>query len=176
MASTRDRCKRAWPVPRASSRTSPTMTKKARGKPDCFVAFAPRNDGCSEISASSRAQAKRSSVFVTAKAAPGACWYPCYRSWLWIPGLILRIVPNDNPLDSISRAPSDLPVVPKCRRRTALISGANQRHFRRRPVPLKRGVSRSSRTLGVGCDGRDGTADERCHCGRRSRVVLTSRR
>jgi hypothetical protein len=84
--------------------------------------------------------------------------------------------PDDGPLDSISRQVSDLPVVPKCRRRTALISGANQRHFRRRPVPLKRGVSRSSRTLGVGCDGRDGTADERCHCGRRSRSVLIPRR
>jgi len=35
-----------------------------------------------------------------------------------------------------------------------------------------RGVSRSSRTLGTGCGGRQGSADERCWGGRRSRVVL----
>jgi len=46
----------------------------------------------------------------------------------------------------------------------------------------KRGVSRSSRTWGAGCGGRDGIgarferADERCYCVRRSRVVLTPRR
>jgi hypothetical protein len=51
----------------------------------------------------------------------------------------------------------------------------------RRPVPTKRGVSRSSRTLGAGCDGRKSPgailcADERRFCGRRSRVVLMPRR
>jgi len=35
-----------------------------------------------------------------------------------------------------------------------------------------RGVSRSSRTLGTGCGGRESSADERCWRGRRSRVVL----
>jgi hypothetical protein len=30
----------------------------------------------------------------------------------------------------------------------------NQRHIARRPGPITRGVSRSSRTLGAGCDGR----------------------
>ena len=46
-----------------------------------------------------------------------------------------------------------------------------------RPAPDKRGASRSSRTLGAGCDGR-----RRCQLtsdvagGRRSRVVLTPRR
>jgi hypothetical protein len=46
----------------------------------------------------------------------------------------------------------------------------------------KRGVSRSSRTLGAGCDGRGGvrranSAPDEWHCcGRRSRVVLTPRR
>jgi hypothetical protein len=41
---------------------------------------------------------------------------------------------------------------------------------------MKRGVSRSSRTLGAGCDGRLGATDERVLSGRRSRVVLTPRR
>jgi hypothetical protein len=36
----------------------------------------------------------------------------------------------------------------------ALISPPNHRHLSGHPVPLKRGVSRSSRTLGAGCDGR----------------------
>jgi hypothetical protein len=46
----------------------------------------------------------------------------------------------------------------------------------------KRGVSRSSRTLGAGCDGRgsvrraNSAPDEWHCCGRRSRVVLTPRR
>jgi len=43
--------------------------------------------------------------------------------------------------------------------------------------PHKRGASRSSRTLGAGCDGRDGGAlTRRRRRGRRSRVVLTPRR
>jgi hypothetical protein len=46
---------------------------------------------------------------------------------------------------------------------------------------LKRGGSRSSRTLGAGCDGRkvlkrSHCADEQRLCGRRSRVVLAPRR
>jgi hypothetical protein len=40
----------------------------------------------------------------------------------------------------------------------------------------KRGASRSSRTLGAGCDGRDIAADECWYRGRRSRVVLAPRR
>jgi hypothetical protein len=42
--------------------------------------------------------------------------------------------------------------------------------------PHLRGVSRSSRTLGAGCDGREDAADEQRMRGRRSRVVLTPRR
>jgi hypothetical protein len=46
----------------------------------------------------------------------------------------------------------------------------------RYPALTKRGASRSSRTLGAGCDGRDIAADE-CWCrGRRNRVVLAPRR
>ena len=40
----------------------------------------------------------------------------------------------------------------------------------------KRGASRSSGTLGAGCDGRFGAVDERGQGGRRNRVVLISRR
>jgi hypothetical protein len=40
----------------------------------------------------------------------------------------------------------------------------------------KRGVSRSSRTLGAGCGGRGGVTDEHADCGWRSRVVLIPRR
>jgi hypothetical protein len=43
------------------------------------------------------------------------------------------------------------------------------------PRPIKRGVSRSSRTLGGGCDGRGGARDERAGHGRTSRVVLAPR-
>ena len=42
--------------------------------------------------------------------------------------------------------------------------------------PTQRGVSRTSRTSGTGCDGRSGARDGRCQCGRRSRAVLTPRR
>jgi hypothetical protein len=56
----------------------------------------------------------------------------------------------------------------------------NHRRILRRPTPSERGVSRSSRTLGVGCDGRNGVrregAGRNACCGRRSRVVLTPRR
>jgi hypothetical protein len=44
------------------------------------------------------------------------------------------------------------------------------------PALLKRGASRSSRTLGAGCDGRKLREDDAHRCGRRSRVVLISRR
>ena len=57
-----------------------------------------------------------------------------------------------------------------------LIFSANQSHLPRRPALIKRGASRSSRTLGAGCDGRYGTQDEVRRSGRRSRVVLTPRR
>jgi len=40
------------------------------------------------------------------------------------------------------------------------------------PHPIKRGASRSSRTLEAGCDGRNVAADECRYCGRRNRVVL----
>jgi hypothetical protein len=47
-----------------------------------------------------------------------------------------------------------LPVVPICRGSAFLIVTPNQRQIHRYPVPLERGVSRSSRTLGAGCGGR----------------------
>jgi hypothetical protein len=69
-----------------------------------------------------------------------------------------------------------LPVVPICRNPSALPLPPNQRQISRRPVLTKRGASRSSRTLGAGCDGREGAVDEQRQSGRRSRVVLTPRR
>jgi hypothetical protein len=51
-----------------------------------------------------------------------------------------------------------LPVVPICRNPSALPLPPNQRQISRRPVLDKRGVSRSSRTLGAGCDGRGSDA------------------
>jgi hypothetical protein len=44
------------------------------------------------------------------------------------------------------------------------------------PRPHRRGASRSSRTLGAGCDGRAWCTDECARRGRRSRVVLAPRR
>src|ERR1700730_15155736 len=52
----------------------------------------------------------------------------------------------------------DVAVVPLCRRRAALPKTPNQQHRSACPAPLKRGVSRSSRTLGAGCGGRGGGA------------------
>jgi hypothetical protein len=51
-----------------------------------------------------------------------------------------------------------LPVVPICRNPLVLPLPPNQRQISRRPVLTKRGASRSSRTLGAGCGGRDGDA------------------
>jgi len=65
-----------------------------------------------------------------------------------------------------------LPVVPICRMHAALFGTPNHQHDSRRPAPLKRGASRSSRTLGAGCGGRERAHDERTRRGRRSRVVL----
>jgi hypothetical protein len=48
----------------------------------------------------------------------------------------------------------NLPVVPICRTSPALCCRANQNDALARPAPEKRGGSRSSRTLGAGCDGR----------------------
>jgi hypothetical protein len=78
-------------------------------------------------------------------------------------------------LDTILRASTDLPVVPSCRRRAALIEHPNQQHLSRRPAH-KRGVSRSSRTLVRDAMDAIASQDERRVCGRRSRVVLASRR
>jgi hypothetical protein len=55
-------------------------------------------------------------------------------------------------------------------------SGPNHLFIHRHPVPHERGVSRSSRTLGAGSDGRGCALDEQHGGGRRSRVVLTPRR
>jgi hypothetical protein len=74
----------------------------------------------------------------------------------------------------------NLPVVPMCRRSLALRCRANQNDALACLVSAKRGGSRSSRTLGAGCDGRKALkrnhcADEQRICGRRSRVVLALR-
>ena len=55
-------------------------------------------------------------------------------------------------------------------------SDPNQNYIYRRPASFSRGVSRSSRTLSAGCDGRGGTQTNGAGHGRRSRVVLASRR
>jgi len=49
-----------------------------------------------------------------------------------------------------------LPVVPTCRTPARLPRDGETPHVSRHPAPEKRGVSRSSRTSGVGCDGREG--------------------
>jgi hypothetical protein len=56
------------------------------------------------------------------------------------------------------RVMRNLPVVLLCRNPTALPLPPNQRQISPHPVPFERGVSRSSRTLGAGCDGRFGAA------------------
>jgi len=71
----------------------------------------------------------------------------------------------------------DLPVVLICRCACALYIPPNQLHHPRYPAPHRRGASRSSRTLGAGCDGRESIGRSLCArrprpCGRRSRVVL----
>jgi hypothetical protein len=50
--------------------------------------------------------------------------------------------------------PHNLPVVPICRTSLALRCRANQNDALACLAPIKRGGSRSSRTLGAGCDGR----------------------
>ena len=76
---------------------------------------------------------------------------------------------------------ADLPVVPMCRIPTGIALTPKSERSSMPSRTHKRGVSRSSRTLGAGCDGRkvskrDLRADERCLCGRRSRMVLAPRR
>jgi len=56
------------------------------------------------------------------------------------------------------RRQTDSPVVPICRIPTGLISTPNQKHLPALSRLTKRGVSRSSRTLGAGCGGRFGGA------------------
>src|SRR5262249_48849627 len=83
--------------------------------------------------------------------------------------------------ESCASAKLILPVVPTCRIPSGLPKHPNQWLPFIRPASTKRGASRSSRTLEAGCDGRkvskrDLRADERCLCGRRSRMVLAPRR
>src|SRR6516162_3807747 len=47
-----------------------------------------------------------------------------------------------------------LPVVPICRGHSCLLIDPETLHASHRPALFTRGVSRSSRTLGAGCDGR----------------------
>ena len=70
-----------------------------------------------------------------------------------------------------------MPVVPFGRRSQRLMLPPNHQQSPAHPVPTMRGVSRSSRTLGAGCDGRLSCA-RRTHVlsGRRSRSVLIPRR
>ena len=70
----------------------------------------------------------------------------------------------------------DLPVAPACRMWPRLSCRANQKHPSRYPAALQRGVSRSSRTAAMGCDGRGLASDDRRGHVRRSRVVLAPRR
>ena len=58
---------------------------------------------------------------------------------------------------------------------TALIPPANHRTSSRHPALAKRGASRSSRTLGAGCDGRFGRA-RRARCEADGEVVASQRR
>src|SRR5580700_1072309 len=69
----------------------------------------------------------------------------------------------------------DLPVVPICRNRPALISPPNHRHLSAHPVPQE-GRIMIVTDVGAGCGGRGGVDNERRWRGRRSRVVLTPRR
>jgi hypothetical protein len=84
---------------------------------------------------------------------------------------------NCSSLDSFSPQPGDLPVVPICRSSATLRASPNHRHLPRVPPRFKRGVSRSSRTLGSGMRWTLSVC-RRTHLGsgRRSRVVLTPRR
>jgi hypothetical protein len=61
---------------------------------------------------------------------------------------------NCSSLDRFFTASGDLPVVPMCRSAAKLRASPNQRHRPRVPSRFTRGVSRSSRTSGAGCDGR----------------------
>jgi len=81
---------------------------------------------------------------------------------------------NCSSLDSFSPRPGDLPVVPICRSSATLRASPNQRHLPPVPPRFKRGVSRSSRTLGSGMRWTLAVC-RRTHLrsGRRSRVVLT---
>jgi len=69
-----------------------------------------------------------------------------------------------------------LPVVPMCRIPTGIALTPKSERSSMPSRTHKRGVSRSSRTLGAGCDGRGVSADERQCRGRRSRMVLAPRR
>ena len=62
------------------------------------------------------------------------------------------------------------------RKNILLSSEAKSPAYSASSLAHKRGVSRSSRTLGAGCDGRFGARDERGRGGRQNRVVLISRR
>ena len=84
---------------------------------------------------------------------------------------------NCSSLDRFFTASGDLPVVPMCRSAAKLRASPNQRHRPRVPSRFTRGVSRSSRTSGAGCDGRFSVRQTSApESGRRSRVVLTPRR
>src|SRR5438874_13664893 len=83
--------------------------------------------------------------------------------------------PSARKAEFIEADQSDLPCPVPFAKTFPFVSDPNQ-NYKRAILSHMRGVSRSSRTLGTGCGGREGSADERCRRGRRSRVVLTSRR
>jgi hypothetical protein len=70
------------------------------------------------------------------------------------PGMTSRGVAPSACLTKCIPHPHNLPVVPTCRTSLALRCRANQNDALACLAPIKRGGSRSSRTLGAGCDGR----------------------
>src|SRR5579863_924833 len=81
-----------------------------------------------------------------------------------------------NPPNSRSApAQTDSPVVSFCRIPSGLILPPNQKHFPAVP-PHQEGRFAIVTNVGAGCGGRVGAQDECADRGRRSRVVLTSRR
>jgi hypothetical protein len=79
-------------------------------------------------------------------------------------------------LDTFSSNKTDLPVVPICRTHASLIADPNQRHFFRRPAPQEgRFANRHERWRGMRWT-RTARKTNVPNRGRRSRVVLISRR
>jgi len=149
-------CARAPPSLRAPAKQS--SGRRNGTILDCFVAFAPRNDGgcssnCSSLDSLSLISTDLPVVQTTpqnqrhsgaARRAEPGIHFATRRLDKWIP----------DSRWAASGMTGDLPVVPICRSQLRLRCRANHQHPFAYPAPEKRGVSRSSRTLGAGCDGR----------------------